>query len=148
MRISVPFFATVVVVAIAAGALVPAAFTQAPQPAPSVYVIGFMKVDPEKVQEYLRVERDIWKPVHQERIRTGRMKSWMLYRVRFPYGTANEYDFVTVNEYPSFEDEQHPIAEVFAKVHPSVPFEQIIGRTFGARRNIRGEVWQRLEHLP
>ena len=63
-------------------ALVPAAFlvvsltsgaiTQAPPP---VYVISYMKAAPGRTQDYQRLEQEIWKPMHQERIRAGQMTS-------------------------------------------------------------------------
>src|SRR5437660_579882 len=91
-----------------------------PQP-PSVYVINFMKANPAKVQEYLKLEQETWKPVHQERIRAGQMRSWALYNVQYPYGTSLEYDFVTIDTYASLADAERDISAIFAKVHPSAP---------------------------
>jgi len=133
--------------AFVAGTVVSAAFTQQGQPAPIVTEIDFMKVAPDKEDDYLRLERELWKPVHRERIRTGKLRSWTLYAVRFPFGTEQTYDYVTVNEYNSLADADRPLDDVFAKVHPTVPLQEIGRRTIGARQLVRGEVWYRLEHV-
>jgi len=122
MRIGIPLLATATAGAFLAGSLSSAAFTQAQQPQrPSVYVVNFMKANPAKVQEYLKLEQETWKPVHQERIRAGQMRSWALYNVQYPYGTSLEYDFVTIDTYASLADAERDISAIFAKVHPSAP---------------------------
>lgn len=133
--------------AFVAGTVVSTAFTQQGQPAPILVEMDFMKVAPEKEADYLRLERELWKPVHQERTRTGKLRSWTLYAVRYPFGTERTYDYVTVNEYNSLADADRPLADVFAKVHPTVPLQEIERRTLGARQLVRGEVWYRLEHV-
>ena len=147
MRISVPLFVGTTIVAILAGAAAPIAYTQSQAQAPKVYVVAFMKVDPAKIPDYLRLERELWKPVHLERIRAGRLQSWTLYRVRYPYGAQSDYNFVTVNGYASLEDDDRPIDDVFAKVHPSMTPDQIRKRTFDTRTLQIGEAWERLEHV-
>lgn len=130
------------------GVLVTTAFTQS-QAQPLVVDVGFMKVEPGKGPDYLRFERELWKPVHQERIRTGRLKSWSLYQVGYPHGTEREYGFVTVNVYNSINDLERSIEieDVFAKVHPNVRMSEISAQTQNARRLVRGEMWRRLEHI-
>lgn len=128
------------------GALVTTAFTQAQAPS-FVATFSFMKVDPDKAEAYVRFERELWKPVHQERIRTGRMKSWSLYQVEFPHGTDQEYDFVAVNVYNSITDLERGVADVFAKVHPNIPMTAVATRTYAARREVRAEMWRRLDHI-
>src|SRR5206468_5092366 len=75
-----------------AGTMVPAAGTQSsatPTPSNAVkYVeVDYMKVDPAKTTEYLKIEQDLWKPLHQELVKKGQVKSWTLYGVQFPSGT-------------------------------------------------------------
>src|SRR2546425_8053105 len=149
MRIGIPLLTTATAGAFLAGSLSSAAFTQAQQPQrPSVYVVNFMKANPAKVQEYLKLEQETWKPVHQERIRAGQMRSWALYNVQYPYGTSLEYDFVTIDTYASLADAERDISAVFAKVHPSAPLSDIGSRTEAARSLVRGEVWSRIDSAP
>ncbi|MBK6929820.1 MAG: hypothetical protein IPH12_02790 [Saprospirales bacterium] len=64
---------------------------------PTFFIVSYMKVKPGMYGKYLAVEQGVWKKIHQERIKQGRLVNWWLYEVRFPAGTGTEYDFVTVN---------------------------------------------------
>ena len=126
------------------GTLVNTGFTQ--QAAnPAVVEVGCMKIDPLKEEEYLKMEHDLWRPVHQERIKQGHMRSWTLYSVRFPSGSKNECDYRTVNVYNSLADMERPIGEVFTKVHPNVPLADVGRRTVTARDFRTGEVWYQVD---
>ena len=126
------------------GTLVNTGFTQ--QAAnPAVVEVGCMKIDPLKEEEYLKMEHDLWRPVHQERIKQGHMRSWTLYSVRFPSGSKNECDYRTVNVYNSLADMERPIGEVFTKVHPNVPLAEVGRRTVTARDFRTGEVWYQVD---
>ena len=128
----------------AVGGVVAAQLTDTP---PRIYVIDYMKVEPSTEDDYVEIELDWWKPVHEERIRRGDMRAWSLYRVRYPDGTAREYDFVTVNVFDTFADsEQDPFA-LFAETHPDADPDTIEQRTLAARRLVRGEIWYRIDHL-
>jgi hypothetical protein len=126
------------------GTLVNTGFTQ--QAAnPAVVEVGCMKIDPLKEEEYLKLEHDLWRPVHQERIKQGHMRSWTLYSVRFPSGSKNECDYRTVNVYNSLADMERPIGEVFTKVHPNVPLAEVGRRTVTARDFRTGELWYQVD---
>lgn len=127
------------------GTLVNTGFTQQAAPNPAVVEVGCMKVDPLKEEEYLKLEHDLWRPVHQERIKQGHMRSWTLYAVRFPSGSKNECDYRTVNVYGSLADMERPLADVFAKVHPSVPITDVVRRTVAGRDFRTGEVWYQVD---
>ena len=126
------------------GTLVNTGFTQ--QAAnPAVVEVGCMKIDPLKEEEYLKMEHDLWRPVHQERIKQGHMRSWTLYAVRFPSGSKNECDYRTVNVYNSLADMERPLGEVFTKVHPNVPLAEVGRRTVAARDFRTGELWYQVD---
>lgn len=139
----------VAVVAFVSGSLVSAARSQAASPqSPAVFEIGFMKVAPGRTEEYLQMERDIWMPIHRERIRSREMLGWSLYRVRYPFGTENDYEFVTINAYPSVEDAERDISAIITRVHSEMTAAQIRDRAFATRDLVRGELWTRLENIP
>ena len=114
---------------------------------PLVYVVDFMQVDPADKAAYERLERETWKAVHAERIERGLMRGWGLYQVRYPLGTAKEYDYATVNVYDSFEDAERDPALLFPDVHPQRSVEDVIAETRAARELVRGEIWYRLDGL-
>jgi hypothetical protein len=104
-----------------------------------------MKVDPVKNDEYLKLEHDIWKPMHQERIRQGHMRSWTLYEVHFPVGSHRECDYRTLNTYNSLADMDRSILDVAAKAHPSIPIAELNRRTGSGRNFVEGELWYQVD---
>lgn len=126
------------------GAFVNTGFTQQAA-APPIVEVACMKVDPARNAEYLALEHDIWRPLHQERIRQGRMRSWTVYAVRYPAGTQRECDYRVVNTYNSLADIDRPIADIVAKVHPSTAIAELARRTYAARELVRGELWYQVD---
>lgn len=127
------------------GTLVNTGFTQQTAPNPAVLEVSCMKVDPLKEEDYLKLERDIWKPMHQERIRRGHMRSWTLYAVRYPTGTQRECDYRTVNVYGAVADIDRPLTDVAAKIHPKTPIADLFRRTITGRDLVRGELWYEVD---
>ena len=126
------------------GTLVNTGFTQQAA-SPTVVEVGCMKIDPLKEEEYLKMEHDLWRPVHQERIKQGHMRSWTLYAVRFPSGSQRECDYRTVNVYGSLADMDRSIDDVFTKVHPKIPLAEVGRRTVTARDFRTGELWYQVD---
>ena len=135
-------------VAFVAGAATMAAARPAQAPPPVVVEVDYMQVDPGRETEYLRLEQEVWKPVHRERIRAGHMRAGALYRVQYPHGTGEPYGYVTVNVYGSWEDVDRALEPVFARVHPNQPWARVLQQTYAARRLARGEVWREVDRLP
>jgi len=54
-----------------------------------------MKVKPGAEDKYLDLEKNFWKPIHQERINQGKITGWILYKVLYT-GTNDLYNYVTV----------------------------------------------------
>jgi hypothetical protein len=127
------------------GTFVNTGFTQQAAATPTVVEVSCMKVDPLKADDYLKMEHDLWKPVHQERIKTGRMRSWALYEVRYPAGSQRECDYRTVNTYNTLTDIDRPVADVFTKVHPGVPIADVVRRTVAGRDMRQAELWYQVD---
>lgn len=69
----------------------------------SYYVIQYHKVEPNMENEYLKLEFDIWKKMHQARIEKDILDGWFLFRVISPTGSKTEYNFVTALAYDNAE---------------------------------------------
>jgi hypothetical protein len=126
----------------------PSGAQQATQSARPVYVVlDYMKVAPGKEDEYLRLEREIWKPVHQERIRNKRMVAWELYAVPYTAETQRQYEFVTVNVYDSFAaiGGDSTFEQLFRRVHAGKDAARLLAQTVEARQVARSEVWRQLD---
>jgi hypothetical protein len=107
-----------------------------------------MKVQPGKHSDYVRVEHEIWRPLHQERIGKGELRSWGLYGLRFPSGTDEEYDYITVSTFDRFgqlEDPLSDLVQVLTKVHPNMKIDELLQQTEAARHRVRSEVWQLID---
>jgi hypothetical protein len=59
--------------------------------------VGYIKVKPGMYDEYIKLEKEVWKPIHQERVKQGKITGWNFQEVMYPTGTNREYDFVIVN---------------------------------------------------
>lgn len=57
--------------------------------------VDYMKVKPGFEDKYVDLEKNVWKPLHQERINQGKIIGWILFRVLYT-GTSDLYNYVTV----------------------------------------------------
>lgn len=69
---------------------------QAQTPQPVFGLVETMKTMPGQSEAYVKTEREVWKKLHQERVKRGLILGWDLYAVRYPTGTNAAYDYVTV----------------------------------------------------
>ena len=101
----------------------------------SVLTLDYQKPEPGKTGEYIKLEREIWKPLHQDRVNKGKIISWKLYSVSWPNGAGQEYDFVTIAEFPSFSDLESPYAGTdFATVLGAEKYAQLQTMTPAVRK--------------
>jgi hypothetical protein len=101
-----------------------------------------------KSESYASLESEIWKPVHESRIRENEMIYWRLYRVNFPGGSKREYDYVAISAFRNIEPLQDRFAkqdEWLEKVHPTVKVEDIKQQTQEARDQVWSEVFVLLD---
>jgi hypothetical protein len=118
-------------------------------PAPGYTIFEFMKIGPGRAADYRKMEREIWMPIHRERVRMGLIKSWTLWGMRFPGGTAREYDTIAVTTYSNFADVENSYPpEVFKKVHPKMTDEERNARTTATRSMVRTELATLLDLTP
>jgi len=118
-----------------------AAFAQPATP-PKYVQVDYMKVEPGKAQQYVKMEQDIFKAIHQDRIKKGTIESWALYAVRYPAGTNREYDFVTATVFPNYAAMEIPYKGTDAtKIHPNMTAQEIADRAAAARKLIRSDVF-------
>ena len=111
--------------------------------APQIMVdISYMK---SKSDNYVELEKEMWKPLHQSRVEKGEMLGWYLYEVTYPYGSDRKYDYVTMNVYYSptyMRDAQAETIDAHAlRVHPEKSLEEIAEATQAARDMVWGEVF-------
>jgi hypothetical protein len=150
MRTRPVTFALAVLAAFAAGALLPpSAMTQMAQKPEGAYLqVAYMKVAPGKGQEYLALEQDLWMPVHKERLKTGKIRSWSLYGLRSPGGSETPYNFAVLTAYDKWQDlEDFGYPDLFKRIHPDKPIADVGRRTTEARDMVRVEIWDLIDQV-
>ena len=111
--------------------------------APVFVVLDYMKVAPGKDAEYVRLEQQVFKPLHQQRVKNKEMVGWRLYEVPFTADTHREYDYVTANIYDNMAAADGAgLMAVFGRMHPGKDGTNLIAQTGAARQTVRSEIWQ------
>ena len=159
MKLSVPAALAVGALSFTLGTLVPTthmqatatpaaqAGTQTPPAGPRYLQVDYMKVAPGKGQAYADLEQE-WRPLHQERIRAGKIAWWARYDVRFPGGDSAEYNYVTVTAFNRFQDMENSLPqEMVSKALQGKDVEGFWGRTDAARSMVRTEVLELTDQL-
>jgi L-rhamnose mutarotase len=120
------------------------------KPAPYVQV-NYMKVAPGQDEEYFKVEREIWKPIHQTAKAAGIRAGWGVYSLMYPGGTQVAYNFGTADFFDEFSDLAVNLSqELVQKAHPAATAEKwtaMLQRTIAAREHVRLELWELLDQV-
>lgn len=120
-----------------------------PSKAPANYMqVNFMKVNPQMRSEYEQLETEIWLPIHNESIRTGRTTAWGLWSSLFPRGSGRPYQYITLNsfsEYSYIFDLDFSIP--FSNIHPDKDFAETQEKTYEVRTILRTELWDLIDYV-
>jgi hypothetical protein len=119
------------------------------RPLPFKYaVMDFMKVKEGMIDEYLKVERDDWKPLHQVLTNEGNRVGWALWDYGIPGGVGSPHDFMTAmlfTDYAKIREAND--AEAFRKAHPEGDLAASVARTRRSRDVVRTEIWEVVDWL-
>jgi len=128
------------------GTLVPLTKTHAQSSAPTqtYYQISFMKTKPG--QDALKMERELWKPIHADRVNTGQINSWTI--MQPVYAGPHPYDYITVETANSMDNFTHTDYEqIMTKGWGKEKLESGEARTMAARDLVGNEVWVEVESV-
>ena len=139
----------VIVSSFLAGTLVNTGRAQtSPRKPPKYIQVDYMKVQPANEGDYMKVEQEGWKPIHQDRIKQGKLHSWYFFGVDFPSGTEAKYNYVTVNTFDQWSQIENPYADLgtmVQKAHPGTNVDDFFARTSKARELVRSEMWELID---
>ncbi len=108
--------------------------------------IDFMKVKEGQGAEYVKVEKEVWKPLHQVLVTDGKRAGWGLWQLILPGGSQNTHDYVTSNIYSSYgQMAEGNYEEAFKKAHPGKDVTEALDRTGKTRSLVRSEVWELID---
>ncbi len=113
------------------------------QPGPYAFV-NYFKVEPGKGAAYLKMEKELAKPIHQVRQKAGEILAWYCYSVELS-GSGSEYNFVTVTVVESLAKMDGVDFQKWIKmVHPKRTMEEITKTVNDARVLVRAELVRRV----
>ena len=114
--------------------------------------LNYMKVAPGEAENFRRMVREVWMPIHEARLRAEIITGWQLYRVEYPSGAEAEYDYVAVNNFNDFNKTIGSFpASVFQEAHPGADeqrIQEMVDEASAIRDMVRREIWVRREALP
>jgi hypothetical protein len=108
------------------------------------YQISFMKTKPG--QDALKMERELWKPIHTDRVNTGQINSWTV--MQPIYAGPHPYDYITVETAPSIDAFTHTdYNQIMTKAWGKEKLESGNAQTMAARDFVGNEVWVAVENV-
>ncbi|MBE78144.1 MAG: hypothetical protein CL670_03220 [Balneola sp.] len=111
-------------------------------------VINYMRVKPGMESQYLALENDIAKPLHEERVRTKKMHNWRTYSIMQPGGVGYDYNFATANYYDDLANIEYGFTnEIMNSVMPSANFTETMDAIIRTRDVVGSELWKLLHYL-
>jgi hypothetical protein len=115
---------------------------------PSRYVnANFMRVIGGRTAEYVQLEVDLARPLHQDQVDNARMNGWNFYQLVFPTGRQVLYQFVTTDYYSSIEQNEHNITrEIIQRVHPDMDVDEFDAFAEGIRERVFSDLWELVDY--
>ena len=107
------------------------------------YTIDYMKATPGKETEYVKLEKEVWMPIHRERIKMGVLTDWLLLEKNMPYTSTDAYNYETVNFFNDInflQDSKY--AEAIKKAFPNTDVNKSMDATTASRTIVKEELWK------
>ena len=91
--------------------------------------------------KHLKVETEIWKPIHDLRIKNNLMMGWLFLKKTTPFGTSQSYQDATFDFYDSMKQFEIPLPDKFFDMaHQGKNVDLLIKQTNDAATLVKGEV--------
>lgn len=151
MTFSVRHMTAAIVVSFVTGGLVAPVGTQGGQadrapaapPQPKFMVVEFMKIAPGKFGDWAKLEQDVWKPIHQRRVKDGAIVSWAALAQVMPGDESNGPIAAAVTTFSGWPDPtKDNYSALIEKVHPHLKADTIFNQAEDARKIVRQEIWR------
>jgi hypothetical protein len=113
-----------------------AAFSNSAEAQERIALVDYMRVPEGGGEDYVALEKEVWKPIHQEMVNNGKLEGWFLYQIPYPGGTDAEYHYVTVrlyNDRAQIENTWDGMNNAFEKAHPGKDVDEIDDKTMASR---------------
>jgi hypothetical protein len=108
--------------------------------------VEYMEVADGQFENWLKLESEQWKPMHNVRVKNGEIKSWAAVHQVVPGDTTDGPIAATVTTFQGWPDPtKTDWAGLFQKVHKQTDFGPLIQKTEAARKIRRAEIWHVLD---
>ncbi len=115
------------------------------------YQIDFMDSARANSEDYVKMEREVFLPMHQVAMKDGRLKSWTLCRRLSQDGNAVLQRFIILNQWSSWANWQSAGAlQDFQQVDPEIDqqaFNEIFNKIGKLRQMTKSEMWSIWDEL-
>ena len=104
------------------------------------YELNFMKATPGQENEYVRQEKEIFKPIHQEFIKNGNKTGWGFSQLIVPVADGSKYNYVTSNAFADWDKSYSITVDDYYKT-----YEKLFPKTTlpaSARKMVKTEIWK------
>lgn len=110
---------------------------------PKFVAVNYMHVPAGKGADYLAMENEIFKPIHQARAKDDLMADWVLAQRVFPYGTEWKYNYITFDIFSDWKSMgAGGLDTYFTKAHPNKNADEVWEKMMGLRDLGRSEIWE------
>ncbi|MEX0844547.1 MAG: hypothetical protein WD022_04665 [Balneolaceae bacterium] len=118
------------------------------KPVSTFMVMNYMMVNPGKEAEYLTLENDMARPLHEERINKGEMHSWRTFSLLQPGGINYGYNFATADYFDKVSDIEYGFTnELIKSVMPGSDINEMFNAIYATRDIVKSELWQLIESV-
>jgi hypothetical protein len=102
--------------------------------------INFMKTLPGKEEEYVRQEKEVYKPIHQEFINRGNRTAWYFNQLIVPLAENSKYNYGTANYFNDWDKSYSVTIDEYGKIYNKLFPKASIPET--ARTIVKTEIWK------
>lgn len=113
-----------------------------------IMVMNYMQVAPGKEAEYLTLENDMARPLHEERINNDEMHSWRAFSLMQPGGLNYGYNFATADYFENLSDVEYGFTnELIKSVMPGTNINEMFDAIYSTRDIAKYELWLLVDHM-
>lgn len=110
--------------------------------------IDYMKPYPGKTAEYVKIESEVYYPIHQERIKLRALTNWGLYEKVLPYEFDSDHDFITANFFDDLRSIIDPkYEEAFNSMPNNIDYIRLSGQVDQTRKMVRADLWKLVDYV-
>lgn len=103
-------------------------------------VLNRMQVKPGNGSDYVKMEMEVFKPLHEEGIKRGLRAHWSIWNI-WPYDNG-QATYTTVDGYADAAQFTAEGQDYFSEVHPNLNADEVSEKIMKLRRMESSEIWQ------